>query len=396
LHLIGSIERLTAVVLEQILNVLKWLGLLAGVILAFFTIALVFKLPGLLFTGQKAIGAAWLLWLTAVVVLLLNAAYRDGSVSQPYPKWIAQFLRVVVPLTVIISLTALYALWMRSRHYGLTVERVWAFVVAGAALLYSVGYSLSAFRRGAWFADMARVNVAVAIALIAVISAALTPLLSPYRLAADSQFRLVRERGIEINDGSRANEDRYGRSTPLHYLRFDAGQYGVRKLKELAAMQTGPDAEAVRRKAKGMLDQKQRWGSLPSSDVPEVLAKLSIFPADRTLDPDLKDELMSDLLKPENGFAFQRLSEETVAGIFVELNDDNSDEFVFLTANRGLVYERREGHWVLVGAMSAKSGDFSQRLDLLGELAKGNMSTAAPKWKELSIGGRRFRVDARR
>jgi hypothetical protein len=90
------------------------------------------------------------------------------------------------------------------------------------------------------------------------------------------------------------------------------------------------------------------------------------------------------------------LSEEGVAGIYVELNDDHSDEFVFLTANHGLVYERREGHWVLVGAMRAKSDDFSQRLDLLGELAKGNVSTAAPTWKELSIGGRRFRVDARR
>ena len=75
------------------------------------------------------------------------------------------------------------------------------------------------------------------------------------------------------------------------------------KLKELAATQTGPDAEAVRGKARGMLDQKQRWGSsLRGSDVPDVLAKLRIFPADRTLDPDLKDELMSDLLKPENGF----------------------------------------------------------------------------------------------
>jgi hypothetical protein len=396
LHLIGSIERLTAVVLEQILNVLKWLGLLAGVILAFFTIALVFKLPALLFTGQKAIGATWLLWLTAVVVLLLNAAYRDGSVSQPYPKWIAQFLRVVVPFTVVISLTALYALWMRSRHYGLTVERVWAFVVAGAALLYSVGYSTSAFRRGAWFAGIARVNVAVAIALIAVISAALTPVLSPYRLAADSQFRLVRERGIEVIDSNRANEDPYGRSTPLHYLRFDAGRYGVGKLKELAAMQTGPGAEAVRRKARGMLDQKQRWGSSPGSDIPDVLAKLHVFPADRTLDPDLKDELMSDLLKAENGFTFQRLSEQGVAGIYVELNDDNSDDFVFLTSSRGLVYEKREGHWLLVGAMTPNPDDFSRKLDLLGELAKGNMSATQPKWKELSIGGRRFRVDARR
>ena len=145
-----------------------------------------------------------------------------------------------------------------------------------------------------------------------------------------------------------------------------------------------------------MLDQKQRWESLPDSDIADVLAKLHIFPADRTLDPKLKDELMSDLIKPENGFTFQRLSEQEVAGIYVELNDDNSDEFVFLTATRGLVYENREGHWLLVGAMTAKPDDLLRKLDLLGELAKGNMSAAAPKWKELSIGGRRFRVDARR
>src|SRR5258708_14892968 len=62
----------------------------------------------------------------------------DRAVPQPYPKWIAQFLRGVVPLTVIISLTAVYALWMRRRHYGLTVERVWAFVVAGDAPLASL------------------------------------------------------------------------------------------------------------------------------------------------------------------------------------------------------------------------------------------------------------------
>ena len=105
---------------------------------------------------------------------------------------------------------------------------------------------------------------------------------------------------------------------------------------------------------------------------------------------------MSDLLKPENGFTFQHLSEQGVAGIYVELNDDNSDEFVFLTSSRGLVYEKREGHWVLVGAVTARPDDLSRTLDLLGELAKGNMSAAAPKWKELSIGGRRFRVDARR
>jgi hypothetical protein len=387
LHLIGSIERLTSVVLEQILNVLKWLGLLAGVILAFFTIALVFKLPGLLFTGHKAIGAAWLLWLTAVVVLLLNAAYRDGSVEQPYPKWIALFLRVVVPFTVIISLTALYALTMRSRHYGLTVERVWAFVVAGAALLYAVGYSLSAFRGGAWLAGMARVNVIAAVALIAVISAALTPLLSPYRLAANSQFRMVLADGLEVADGRR---------TALHYLRFDAGQYGRTKLEELAQLHSGANAADIRRRAEEMLAQTSRWAqSRAVADIPAMLAKLRIFPAGRVLDRDLTDTLIADLGKPGNVFDYERWSDSAV-GIYVDLNGDNRDEFVFLTSIRGSVYENRAGHWALVGytlprPVAPPITDFASAI--AGELAKGNFSAIAPKWKELSIGGRVFIIN---
>jgi hypothetical protein len=398
LHLIGSIERLTSVVLEQILNVLKWLGLLAGVILAFFTIALVFKLPGLLFTGHKAIGAAWLLWLTAVVVLLLNAAYRDGSVVQPYPKWIALFLRVVVPLTVIISLTALYALTLRSRHYGLTVERVWAFVVAGAALLYAVGYSLSAFRGGAWLAGIARVNVIAAVALIAVISAALTPLLSPYRLAADSQFRMVLANGAEAADDPGTAERPYRRNTALNYLRFDAGQYGRAKLEELAQLHSGPNAAGIRRRAEGMLAQTSRW--VPSgvaADIPAMLAKLRVYPAGRVLDPDLTDKLTADLGKPGNVFDYERGSDAAV-GIYVDLNGDKSDEFVFLTSIRGLVYENRAGQWALVGYTHPRSveppkADFASVI--AGELAKGNFSAIAPKWHELSIGGRVFIVNPR-
>jgi hypothetical protein len=100
-------------------------------------------------------------------------------VAQPYPKWMALFLRAAVPLTVIVSATALYALITRTQHYGLTIERVWAFVVAGAAMLYSIGYSASVFGKAAWLGGIARINIIVALALMAVIAAALTPLLSP-------------------------------------------------------------------------------------------------------------------------------------------------------------------------------------------------------------------------
>ncbi len=390
LHLIGSIERLTAVVLEQILNVLKWLALVAGVILAFFTIALVFKLPDLVFTGQKAIGAVWLLWLIAVLVLLLNAAYRDGSVPQPYPKWVALFLRVVVPLSMIISATALYALAMRGRHYGLTVERVWAFVVAGAALLYSVGYSASAFARGAWLGGISRVNVIVALALIAVIAATLTPLLSPYRLAANSQFHLILDKGVAAEEGGRAHAN--WRSTPMHYLRFDSGQYGRRRLEELADLRTGRDADGIRPAAKRLLAQKTQWEAQPAGDAAAELGKLRIYPAGRTLDKDLTEAIIQDLAKPENADLRQRMTDDA-EGIYIDLNADQSDEFVLLTKYRGLVYEHRQGRWLLAAnAWTQPPYPPGRDWNLAAELAKGRISAVAPTWNDLSIDGFVFGV----
>ena len=191
LHLIGSIDRFVSAVLEQILNVFKWLGTLTGALLALFTLALMLQLPHLVFTGHRAISAVWLLWLAAVVVLFLNAAYRDGVQARPYPGWIAFALRLVVPLSVVITLTALYALRVRAQRYGLTVERVFGFIVAAAALCYSVGYSLAALSRRAWFGGVARVNVLVALGLILVLGLVLTPVLSPYRLAAASQYQRI-------------------------------------------------------------------------------------------------------------------------------------------------------------------------------------------------------------
>jgi hypothetical protein len=385
LHLIGSIDRLTSVVLEQILSVLKWLAILAGVILVFFTVALVFKLPGLLFTGSRAIGATWLLWLIAVIVLLLNAAYRDGSATDPYPKWVARFLKGMVPLTVIIAATALYALGVRTQHYGLTVERVWAFVVAGAALCYSIGYSISAFGTGAWLGGIARVNVAVALALIVVISAALTPALSPYRLAANSQARLVQEKGVDAGEDNARERFPYGRNS-IHYLRFDTGDYGRAKLRALAQLQSGPHAEEIRREATAVLAQTNPWERLPRADVRAGVSKLRVYPNGRTLDPALIGALAADFHDSPND----------AAGIFIDLNGDGTDEFVVLGTYTGLLYQHDAGRWVLAGHMIPRAGgmsraDFERRV--IGELAVGHVSTAPSKWNELSIGDVKLRVN---
>lgn len=386
LYLVGSIDQLVSAVLEQILNVLKWLATVAGLILALFTAALVFKLPGLVFSGEKAIGASWLLWLVAVVVLFLNAAFRDGSVERSYPKWIALGLRVVVPLTAVVSLTALYALIVRERQYGLTVERVWAFIVAAAALMYSIGYFFAAIGKARWFAGIAPVNVIVAIALIVTISAALTPLLSPYRLAANSQYGLALEGRFKTSDPA------FQKKSPFHYLRFDAGGYGRSRLKELSQLQNHPDAERIRVLAAKAIELRAPWDVAPTVSADVLMSKLVIYPKGRTLDPDLSSKLIAEWNKPGNYFLYSQPSDPSIAGIYVDLDGDGVDEFVLLTATRGVAFQNRAGGWELIGQVVAEI-PAPWGKNLLSDLTQGNVVASVPRWRELSVGPRRFRIN---
>lgn len=389
LHLIGSIDRLTSVVLEQVLNVLKWLAIVAGVILTLFTLALIVKLPGLVTSGQRAIGAAWLLWLVAVIVLLLNAAYRDGTVAKPYPNAIAQMLRWIVPLTVIVALTAIYALVVRADKYGLTVERVWAFIVASAAVIYAIGYSIAAFDRGGWFARMSRINVIAALALIATIACALTPILSPYRLAANSQFRRAQ---LPLDLSSPPNDERYRlgwQSTPFQYLRFEAGRYGIDRLKTLSAFEVGPQATRISKAARNALAQKHRGDAVAAIDPDAFVLGLRLFPEGQSMDSELAAAVKRAVQTQGERFAMR--DESTPAGVFIDLNGDASAEFVMMNRYGGLAFTRREAGWEKFGRFYSGYDDASWRA-VLRNLESGQFEAVSPEWKELQIGEKRIRV----
>jgi hypothetical protein len=388
LHLIGSVERLVATVLDQILGVFKWLGTVSGVLLALFTLALLPRLPGLIMTGEKAISATWLLWLVAVVVLFLNAAFRDGTVGKPYPDWIAVAVRAVIPLMVVVSLTAIYALYLRTAQYGLSVERVWGFIVAGAALIYSAGYSLAAVRKGPWLAGISQVNVAVAITLIGAISLALTPVLSPYRLSADSQYALVLKGRFETTGGL------YGNRSAFHYLRFDSGAYGRRKLETLAHLQNHPDADRIRKLAAAAQSLTNPWESAPTETPPDELARMVIYPAGRTLDADLSQRLTAELNDPKKRYEWMHAPDRPLAGLFVDLSTDGSggESFVLLNGSGGLVYQNAAGGWREVARANEWGTAALQGKDILTNIARGNVSVRDPAWKELWIGTHHIRV----
>ena len=432
LHLIGSIERLTGVILEQLLNVLKWLLLIAGLILALFTVALIFKLPGMVASGERAISAAWLLWLIAVTVLLVNAAYRDGSVEQPYPRWISLALRGVVPLIVVIAMTALYALFVRIGTYGFTVERVWAAIVAIAACIYAIGYAFAASRGGRWMGGIAKVNVLTALFMIFAVSLALTPVLSPYRIAADSQFRrtlampqaaassgpatlsvpgepaaasdatgrssdaspggsTARAPGGTLDEGALAGPG-YAQDTPLHYLRFRAGRYGTARLHDLASLQDHPRATQIRQAAAAMLAQQQRWQPAAPTNLQQRLEEMAVHPAGRPLDAALLERLEADLKDPQWPWRHSH-PDRAFGGVFVDLNADGNEEFALVAGASGAVYERRQGVWRRVASMTPARGFGAVDDSIVAEIGKGNVAVQEPIWRELAIGGQRFRLN---
>jgi hypothetical protein len=382
MHLIGSLEQWARTVLDQLLSVLKWLGPVAAVILALFALALVPKLSTLVFAGHRAIDAGWLLWLVAVVVLFLNAAFRDGSLAQPYPPLIGRCLRVVTPLLIIVTLTAIYALWVRSREYGLTVERYWAFVVGSFALIYSLGYSWAALGSDAWMARIAPVNVCAALLMLAILVMALTPILTPYRLAASSQYQAA----LRGKTDTQASYLYRLRESPVQYLRFSAGEYGLRRLHELA------DDEAIapelRSLATRALAAKSPWEFLAKKADPQTaLAKLPIYPSGAVMTAALHDELVKEF-----GSSPRAVSNSTngdpVAGLFVDLNGDGVDEFVLLWTLSARAYQLDQDHWRELGRMYGSGGTIESLLPLL---EKNEAAAQRHVWQDLKIGNRLYR-----
>jgi hypothetical protein len=371
LHLAGSVERIVTVAREQILGLLKWLAPVAALILALFAPTLLIKLPGLVSSGAKAISAAWLLWLTAVFVLLLNAGYQNGQGDRAYPRALALALRIVVPAMLLVSLTAMYSLCVRIDKYGVTVERVYAIVVALTAVAYSVGYTVASLRGGPWMQGIERVNVVVAIGLMVLIAIMLTPIASPYRLAASSQANRVAELA----------KDDDARESALRYLRFESGRYGVRRLQALAAAKGNPEALKLGKEARLVLESDKRWGPLLQvANQRDALAAIPAFPDGRRIEPSLASAISKGLRFNAN----EGSSTAQAAVLFVDLDGDTVEEAVFLTKGRFGVFAQRGSGWVGLGWHVAAAGENPAQVREI--LAAGDYRVVEPKWHDLRIG----------
>ena len=205
-------SKLLSGVRALVLGVLSWLLPVLSVIALIFAVSLAFS--GLQPLWNTKAATVTLLSACIALVLLINAAYQQGTDERPVHIIMRWTARLACGLLLVFSVLAAYSLWLRIVQYGLTPDRVLAGVGVIVALLFGISYSLSALIPAPWLKKIEGVNVALAIVKSVLFLAVLTPLADPSRLSVESQV-------ARLNSG-KVSIDKFD----TKFLRFESGIYG--------------------------------------------------------------------------------------------------------------------------------------------------------------------------
>ena len=161
-------------------------------------------LGALPFTGLQPLwdtgnGTALLMALNLFALFALNAVYQRGD-REPYPLQVHRLLCVGIALLPLISLLALYGLYLRVDQYGWTVARCWALLISLLITMFSLGYASNVIRnRERWFGKLASVNQPMAMLMLALVLLVNSPLFDFRKISLASQQNRVEQGEITLD-----------------------------------------------------------------------------------------------------------------------------------------------------------------------------------------------------
>ncbi len=160
-------------------------------------------LGALPFTGLQPLwdtgnGTALLMALNLFALFGLNAVHQRGD-REPYPLQVHRLLCVGIALLPVISLLALYGLYLRVDQYGWTVARCWALTISLLITLFSLGYAGGVVRfREHWTGKLSSVNLPMSLLMLALVLLVNSPLLDFRKISLSSQQNRVEQGEITL------------------------------------------------------------------------------------------------------------------------------------------------------------------------------------------------------
>ena len=365
-HFVDGITRL----LEGLMRLL--LPLTAAIVLLFLAALPFAGLSALWATGQ---GTATLMWLNAFLLFFLNAVYQTGRTA-PYPRWAHRLLQPAIALLPILSGLALHGLYLRVDQYGWSLGRCWAFTICVLLALFSLGYAWIVIRRrDAWPRSLGRVNIRMGWLVFGLMILVNTPILDFRAISLSSQMARVEAGELDIREFDYRYAWRH-LARPAHL-----------KMQALINENTGKRPDLVR-----VIKSASSSGEPPApTTVP--WARVLQRPEPFDLPPGLRSAIESyyaDAVRP-------RWGERGVPVLLrLDLNADGAAEYVFLLVGLGTqrvsaeCFYQQRGRWRRHTMRMVKAVRYGA--DLTKILADGEISSVAPHYQDLRIGGLTFRM----
>lgn len=362
-HLTDVRDGLIRGVRSVVLMLLSWLLPVIAVLTAAFLAALPFT--GLSGLWEQGSATALMLSAAAVLIVLINAAYQDGTDETRPPlvlRWAVLLSSLLlIPLIAVASM----GLALRIGQHGLTPDRIVAAACILAGLAYALGYAwaaITSLRGRDWMQPLERTNIGTGALIVALIVLLFSPVLDPARLSVMDQMARL-ERGAVTPE-----------QFDYRFLRFESGKVGRVALKRLT---TSENAEIARR-ASAATELESRWDTW-SEDVSPRPTTFEVIGA----------PLPEDFLVPVH--RDNRRSNCTEAGSCVaraaDLDGDGAVEVLVADQSGTVLWARDEN-----GAWQAEAHYFDarcvggDRADARERLRTGSVRAEASRWPSLAFG----------
>lgn len=343
------------------LTLLAWLLPLMTLIAAGFLASLPFT--GLAPLWKTKAATALLLSAAAHLIVLINAAYQDGT--EPGPIVLRWAARIAGVLLVPIAILAAYALFLRIDQYGLTPERVFAAAFVVVAAGYAIGYAAAAVRPGVWMKTLEPTNLVMAVVAVLLLVVLFTPIADPARLSVGSQVKRLA--------AGKVAADRFDYA----FLRFDSGRYGRDALERLKASR---DPEVARRARDAVAMREKTYAR--ANRGPDFI-NMKVYPAGKTL---------PDSFRAQDWTANGSDSVCTFAGmqcsaLVLDVDGDGVDEVLLASGASFDVFRSTDHGWRRV----AQASSSCPGVDIDAALKAGTVRTDTPAARrDLLVGDQRL------
>jgi len=304
--------------------VLRLLRLLLPVVLVVVVIFLAaLPLRGLSNLFGEFSAAATLLAMAMGALTLVTTALDaddDAAVKNAAMRLAAQLLALLIPALAVLAGEAIR---IRVAQYGWSPDRLAAATIAAVVLGYGLAYALSVLSRRNWAGRIRQANIVMALLVLLLALAWLTPLIDPQRLATAHQVARFRDGAVSA------------RELDLWTIGREWGRAGRAGIDRLAAMTDHPEAALLAERLAALETASSRYAFERQSAEADSGALIAAIRAKLPVRPEgasLPEGLLENLRKWELEELSRACGRATPAGnpgcvlLRVELSDATAGE----------------------------------------------------------------------